>query len=119
MSEKSKADPEYARLTSGILSGMIFPNEEATAKVLTGTLEEAAVSVGIKSFTDMLNDPSNLPQSAVNITQTCLLVAQYAAQDPFAALQWGIDAASRIAEIAAAASKQILKESENKAENNP
>ncbi|MCL4430581.1 MAG: geranylgeranyl reductase family protein [Chloroflexi bacterium] len=117
MGQKSKTDPEYARLTSGILSGMIFPNQKDTAKALTGTLQEAALSVGVTTFTDILNDPSKLPQSAITITQTGLAVAQYAVQDPFGALTWGMDAAAKIAEIAATVPKQILKETESKVEN--
>jgi flavin-dependent dehydrogenase len=112
MGNKSKTDPEYARLTSGILSGMIFPNQEATAKALTGTLEEAALSVGVTTFSDMLNDPSKLPQSAINLTQTGLIAAQFAAQDPFGALTWGMDTASKLVGIAATVSKQTLKEFE-------
>jgi hypothetical protein len=68
MGQKSKTDPEYAALTSGILSGMIFPNQEDSAKALTGTLQEAALSVGVSTLTDILIDPAKLPQSAISIT---------------------------------------------------
>ena len=119
MGERSKTDPQYARLTSGILSGMIFPNQEATAQALTGTLQEAALSVGVTTFTDILNDPLKLPQSAISITQTGLAVAQYAAQDPFGALTWGMDAATKLVGIAASVSKQVLKDYENKTGNQP
>jgi len=114
MGEKSKSDPEYARLTSGILSGMIFPNQEETARALTGTLEEAALSVGLTTFSQVVNDPSKLPQSAENMLQTGVVAARYAAQDPFAALKWGMEAATRMTEIATVVSKQVLKEYKNK-----
>ncbi|MCL4429883.1 MAG: geranylgeranyl reductase family protein, partial [Chloroflexi bacterium] len=68
MGEKSRTDPEYARLTSGILSGMIFPNQQETAQALMGTLQEAALSAGASTFTDILKDPMKLPQSAISIT---------------------------------------------------
>jgi hypothetical protein len=119
MGERSKTDPQYAHLTSGILSGMIFPNQEATAQTLTGTLQEAALSVGVTTFTDILNDPFKLPQSAISITQTGFAVAQYAVQDPFGALTWGMDAVTKLVGIAAAVSKQVLKDYENKTQNQP
>jgi menaquinone-9 beta-reductase len=117
MGEKSKTDPEYAYLTSGILSGMIFPNQQDTAQALTGTLQEATLSVGVNAFTEVLNDPLKLPQSAINIAQTGLAVAQYAAMDPFAALNWGLDTAAKVAGIAGEISKQVLKDAENKTGN--
>jgi geranylgeranyl reductase family protein len=115
MGEKSKTDPQYARLTSGILSGMIFPNQEDTARALTGTLEEAALSVGLTTFSQLLNDPSKLPQSAENILQTGMVAARYAAQDPFAALRWSMETATQATNIAATVSKQVLKDYEKKA----
>jgi tellurite resistance protein len=96
---------------------MIFPNQEDTAQALTGTLQEAALSVGVATFTDILNNPAKLPQSVVTISQTGLAAAQYAVQDPFAALTWGIETATKFTEIAATISKQVLKNSENTAEN--
>ena len=50
MGERSKKDPEYASLTGGILSGMIFPDREVTAKIVLGVLAEAAVSMGVTTF---------------------------------------------------------------------
>jgi flavin-dependent dehydrogenase len=116
MGERSKTDPEYARLTSGILSGMIFPNQEEAARTLTGTLEEAALSVGLTTFSQVVNDPSKLPQSAENIMQTGVVAMRYAAQDPFAALKWGVEAAMQITGIATAVSKEVLKNHEKKIE---
>jgi menaquinone-9 beta-reductase len=116
MGEKSKTDPEYARLTSGVLSGMIFPNEEAAAKTLMGTLEEAAVSVGLTTLNELVQNPSTLPQSTITIIKTGFAAAEYAAQDPLNALRWGMDAALKVSEIAATISKQVLKDAENKNE---
>jgi geranylgeranyl reductase family protein len=114
MGEKSKRDPEYAHLTSGILSGMIFPNQEEAVRALIGTLEEVAVSVGLTTFSQVINDPSKLPQSAENIIQTSAVAIRYAAQDPLAALKWGMEAATQMTGIATAVSMQVVKDYEKK-----
>lgn len=122
MGIRSKEDPEYAHITSGILSGMIFPNQEATARILTGTLQEAALSVGLKSVSDLLKEPANFPQAAMNITEVGLQAVQYAAQNPLGALLWGMEAASKVTEIASSVSKQALqqyKKMEQKAADEP
>ncbi len=109
MGEKSKIDPQYARLTSGILSGMIFPNQEEADEALIGTLQEAARSVGVETFSAVLNEPSKAPQAAINLAQTGLEIIQYAAQDPFSAFLWSVDAASKVFEVSAKAAEKTVK----------
>ena len=93
---------------------MIFPNCADAANALTGTLQEAALSAGLATFTDLLNDPTKLPQSAITITQKGIAVAQSVAQDPFGALTWGMEAALGVAAVAAQTSKQIIKDIDGK-----
>jgi hypothetical protein len=117
MGEKSKADPQYAHVTSGILSGMIFPNQDTAAKALLGTLQEAAISMGAKTFAEVLNDPYKLPQSTDNVAQIGLQLFSYAAQNPFAALTWGLDAGVNLLGMASVVPRQLLKETEKAAGN--
>lgn len=115
--QKSKSDPAFSDAIAGILSGMIFPNEESSATALTGTLQETALSVGMSTFSDMMNNPSNPSQPSENVRQTGAAMAQYAASDPATALRWGLDAISRMSEIAMAASTQAIKDNEKKPQN--
>jgi menaquinone-9 beta-reductase len=117
MAAKSKTDPEYARLTSGILSGMIFPNQETFTKIIVGALKETAITTGMTIVTDALNNPATLPTNALKIAQTGLEIAVDAAQDPFTFLQWGIGTAFKMAQLAAELPKQMLKENESQTEN--
>ena len=112
MGDRSKKDPEYARLTSGILSGMIFPNQEIANKIVNGVLQEAAVSTGTTVFTDMLSNPSKAPQVVFRITETGIEVAKSAAQNPLSALTWGMSTATKMVEMAATISKQVIKDAE-------
>jgi menaquinone-9 beta-reductase len=114
---KSKTDPTFARLTSGILSGMIFPNQQDAAQALLGTFQEAALSAGVTAFTDILTDPFKLPQSAITLAQTGLATIQYAAQNPLGILTLGMDTAVNLTGLSATAPKQLLKDVKNKTEN--
>ena len=108
MGEKSKIDPHYARLTSGILSGMIFPDQEEANEALLGTLQEAALSVGVETVTAVLNEPSKVPQAAISLAQTGLGIVQYAVQDPFNAFLWSLNAASKALEVSAKAAEKTV-----------
>jgi geranylgeranyl reductase family protein len=112
MGERSKKDPEYASLTGGILSGMIFPDQEVTAKIVLGVLSEASVSMGITTFAQILSNPQTAPQNVITITETGIVAAQFAAQNPMDFLNWGMQAATTMAQMAATMSKQVLKEAE-------
>ena len=112
MGDRSRKDPQYAILTSGILSGMIFPDQKTTAKIVVGVLQEAALSTGATAFAEMLNNPAKAPQVVFKITETGIEVARYAAQDPLGLLTWGMEAATKMAETAAEVTKQVLKETE-------
>jgi geranylgeranyl reductase family protein len=114
MGQKSKTDPQYARITSGVLAGMIFPNQQATAKALTGALQEATLQYGLNSLTEALNDPLKMPQATINLLETGFAAARYVVSDPFAALMWGLEAASKMAETATAVSKQTMRSFEKK-----
>lgn len=113
MGEKSKIDPHYARLTSAILSGMIFPDQEEANETLIGTLQEAALSVGVKTFSEVLNEPSKVPQAAISLAQTGFEIVRYAAQDPFSALLWGLNAATKVLEVSAEAAEKAVKVAAN------
>ncbi|MCW4028861.1 MAG: geranylgeranyl reductase family protein [Candidatus Bathyarchaeota archaeon] len=110
MGEKSRGDPAYARLTSGILSGMIFPNQKETAQAIIGMLETAALSMGVSTVKNILGAPAKLPQAAENLIQTGFAVAEVVIRNPFAALFLGLDATANLAGSAASAAKQTVED---------
>jgi menaquinone-9 beta-reductase len=108
MGEKSKVDPQYAALTSGILSGMIFPDQEQANEALIGTFQEVTLSLGIKSLSAALSEPLSMPQAAVSLAQASFEAAKYAMNDPFDALRWGLDAAARVMEVSSKAAEKTF-----------
>jgi hypothetical protein len=110
MGKKCNREPDYKRIASGVLSGMIFPTQEVTAEMLGGTLKQATVT-GLTAFSSMMNQQSNAPTE--NMPQAAATMAQYASSNPAEAFRWGLDAALQVTELAALAAKQALKNAQN------
>jgi flavin-dependent dehydrogenase len=110
MGKKCNSESRYKRIASGVLSGMIFPNQEVTAEMLGGTLKQATVT-GLTAFSSMMNQQSNAPTE--NMPQAAATMAQYASSNPAEAFRWGLDAALQVTELAALAAKQALKNAQN------
>ena len=108
MVNRAKSDPEYASLVGGILAGLISPTRGMDAYFMISTAEEAAVSTGLRIIGDAISDPSTLPETAVRIIQTPLEVVASAVQDPFGFLQWSMDTATKMAEVATTIPRQML-----------
>jgi menaquinone-9 beta-reductase len=106
MGKKCATDPQYKRLASGVQSGMIFPTEEVTAQILTGTLQQSALA-GVAAFSSILQGlaQQNSPQPMMNAPQT----ASNAASNPSEAFSWGLGTALQATELVSFAAKQALK----------
>jgi len=112
MGQRTRSDEGYRRLISAVLSGMIFPTEEAAFEAFAGSLQEAAREKGANMFTT--KDPKQ-PESTVEDWKVNREAAQYVAQNPVAALLWGVEAVTKATEVAASFSKQIIKDKQKDA----
>jgi flavin-dependent dehydrogenase len=102
MGQKTVDDSDYLDLISSVLSGMVFPDEETSMKAFLGSLEEAAKKKGV----NILQNSQNMQ----NIAGDNRDAAQYVAQNPIAAILFGVDALTKATEIAASLSKKTFKE---------
>jgi len=112
MGQRTRSDEGYRRLISAVLSGMIFPTEDAAFQAFAGSLQEAAKEKGANMFTT--KDP-NQPESTVEDWKVNREAAQYVAQNPLAAILWGVEAVTKATEVAASFSKQIIKDTQKDA----
>lgn len=114
MCRRCSTDPEYKHTASAILSGMIFPNEEVTVKMLMGTLQQTTLT-GVAALGSILQNitQQNPSQQAQSLFQTATSVVQYAALNPLNALNWGVNTALQATELAAFVSTQALKNFRN------
>jgi menaquinone-9 beta-reductase len=108
--KRCNTDAQFKRIASGIQSGMIFPTEEVTAQILTGTMQQSALT-GLTAFSGMLQNfnQNASAQPAQDAAQTVSAAVQYAASNPTEALSWGLGAALQASELAGFVAKQALK----------
>jgi menaquinone-9 beta-reductase len=108
MGEQSKVNPEYAKITSGILCGVVFPDQETTAKIMVGIMEEAVISTGAATFAQLINDPLKLPENAVKFVKVGFDMTRGAMEDPLDFLNWAVGNASKMAQLAVELRKEFI-----------
>lgn len=119
MITRSKTDPHYANLAGGILSGIVLPSQGLNPNFLLSTLQEATVNSGIKMVGETVQNPSSLPANVIKITQTGIETAVNTLQNPFGFLEWSMETAAKMAELAVAAPSKMLTENLKKPEQLP
>jgi geranylgeranyl reductase family protein len=112
MGDRSRKDPEYAKLTGAILSGMVFPNQEVTYKIVVGVIQEAATSTGFEVLAEMLKNPETIPANALKVTQLGFNIAKNALENPVNFFEWGLGSAVRMLDVASEVSKKFLAQKE-------
>jgi menaquinone-9 beta-reductase len=110
MGDRSRKDPAYAKVTGGILSGMVYPDREVTSKIIVGALQEAALSTGFSTLNETLKNPAALPANAVKVTQIGIDLAKNSVASPMDLIGWGLGNATSLMQFAADVSKKILEQ---------
>lgn len=108
MVARANNDPQYATLAGAILSGMVPTSQGLNPNFMFSTLQEAAMSSGLRIVGDTIRDPTNLPKTAIRITQTGLEFAINTAQNPLGFFQWSMETGAQMAEYAASIPLQML-----------
>jgi menaquinone-9 beta-reductase len=110
MGDRSRKDQTYAKMTGGILSGMVYPDRGVTAKILVGALQEAATSTGLTAVAETIKNPATLPANAIKMTQLGIDMAKNAVTNPVEFVEWGLGNATKMMQLATEVSKKILEQ---------
>lgn len=106
--ERARLDPDYARTAGGILAGMLPASNVINLKFLLGTLEQAAVSLGVESVLHALRSPGCLVRAGMDGLKIGINLATESIQDPLALAKWGMGLTKSTAELLGEAAKHIL-----------
>ena len=101
---RARKDAAYAAIAGGILAGLAPARSAISLKVIGGTINQAAMSLGIKAVMTAFNGPTGWAGFGVGTAQVGFQLAYDAALNPMAFADWLIRVASDTIELGAQAS---------------
>jgi len=92
-------DPEYAALTGGVLAGLVPVRRVTSLNVIHKTLEQAALSLGLRAVNAALLGPNRLAHLGVAVTRAAVDMATSMVQNRAESITWGLDLANNALEL--------------------
>jgi geranylgeranyl reductase family protein len=102
---RASVDPEYAAITGGVLAGLVPVRRVASLNIIQKSLEQAAVSLGLKAVKKALRGPGHLAQLGVAASNTAIDIATMMVQNRAESVKWGLGLAKSGLELGSEASK--------------
>jgi geranylgeranyl reductase family protein len=97
---RSKVDPQFAHVAGGVLAGLLPASDVVSRRVLLGTLEQAAVSVGIDASIGLFRARRRLAGLGVPPARFGYQVAFDSVSHPGQVAGWAASVAGSAAELA-------------------
>lgn len=110
---RARRDPDYARITGGVLAGLIPTTDAFSLKVISRTIEQAAVSTSFDAAVSLLRGPKHLKKMSIGAAELGLGFTYSAVRHPVDFIKWGLGSAASAAELANQVSKHVLKQPRN------
>jgi len=101
---RARKDAAYAEIAGGILAGLAPARSAISLKVIGGTIDQAALSLGIKAVMTAFSGPTAWAGIGVDTAQIGFQLAYDAALNPMAFAEWLMRVASDAVELGAQAS---------------
>ena len=112
---RGQIDPDYAHSVSGILAGVVPASDALSLKTISGTLEQAAISIDFSSIVRILRGPRHLAEVGIDTVHTGFEVACNTVRYPLGFPKWGCELATSAAELAGQVARDVSKPAKEKA----
>lgn len=112
---RARIDPDYAHIAGGILAGLVPASEAVSVKMVTGTLEQAAVTFGLQAVGNMLQGPEHVARVGLEGARVSYDIAYDAILHPIDFLKWSFGLAAGVTELAGQVSTYLLTSSQKAA----
>jgi menaquinone-9 beta-reductase len=100
ITRRAERDPEYAAITGGVLAGLVPASRALGAKVILGTIQEAALSLGLEPLLYAASHPLGAALGVWGLGRAGAQIVYNTARHPRSAAGWGLGAASSAWELA-------------------
>ena len=108
---RARRDPIYAELAGGILAGLTPAKNAISMRMILGTMEQAAVSLGIGVAKTMIVSRGGLSEAGRSIARQSAAMIDVSAGDPRGFGRWSLDVASSGARLASEVGKGLIAQS--------
>lgn len=106
---RAKSDPEFAEIAGGILAGLLPASDAVSRRMVLGTLEQAALSLGIDAAVGIFRERRNLPGLGVGPARFGFQLAYDALAHPGQMLGWASSLPPAAVELAGQAARETLR----------
>ncbi len=97
---RARVDPDYAAITGGVLAGLIPASSVLSRKVIGGTIQQAVMSLGLRTAFNTVYAPQKTLLSGINTSRAGLNMALQSLRHSTSTLAWGVGVATEAAELA-------------------
>ncbi|HVR06053.1 MAG TPA: geranylgeranyl reductase family protein [Solirubrobacteraceae bacterium] len=106
---RAKTDPEFAEIAGGILAGLLPASDAISRRMVLGTLEQAALSLGVDAAVTVVRERRNLPGLGVAPLRLGFQVAYDTLANPTQMLGWAGSLPPAAVELAGQAARDTLR----------
>jgi hypothetical protein len=97
---RAAVDPEYAAITGGVLAGIVPVRRVASIDVISRTIQQAAVSLGVTALKEAIKGPAHLLRLGATATAAAAEMGATMVQNRDASVRWGVSLAQGAAGLA-------------------
>jgi hypothetical protein len=105
---RATVDPAYADITGGVLAGMEPASSVIQSRVLVGTVQQAAIALGLGAVKHALRGPGHLVRVGRQMAGSGVTLASETASHPIEYTQWGAGVAVGAAGLASQIVRHLI-----------
>jgi geranylgeranyl reductase family protein len=106
---RAKVDPDYAEIAGGILAGLLPASDAVSRRMVIGTLEQAAVSLGIDGASGLVRNRKNLMALGMDPARLGYQLAHDALFHRKDTLEWGTSLPGAALELIGQAARDAVR----------
>jgi geranylgeranyl reductase family protein len=116
---RATVDPAYADITGGVLAGMEPASRVIQSRVLVGTVQQAAIALGVGTVKHALRGPGHLIRVGRQMAGSGVTLASETASHPIEYTQWGAGVAVGAAGLVSQIVRHLVSQDVAEAESAP
>ena len=106
---RAKIDPDYAAVTGGVLAGLVPAHRVASLNIITKTVQQAALSIGLQAARQAMKGPTGLLKFGVDATNAAIEIVSTMLNSRDESIQWGAGTLQSALALTGEVSREIIR----------